>query len=328
MSCSTPSSPRTKPNGCSAPAEAAAAPQEVPGAGAPPVAASAAAWREWAAGALARAGVPAPRREAALLLAHAAGRDTSWAWTAGEGDPLPDAARRRLPEFVRARAARQPFAYVVGSVEFGEVRLRVAPGVLVPRPETEVLLEAALALAPPDAPLRLADLGTGSGALAIMLAKRRPRAEVWAVDASPRALACAAANALEHGVRDCVRCLLGDWWTAFAGHARAALPLDGVVCNPPYLTPEEWRSADPEVRAEPEMALVGGPTGLEAFERVLAGVDGRLRPGGFLAFEVGAGQAGAVAERMRARGFARLRVERDLAGHERVVAGIWEGAGA
>ncbi|MBE3589768.1 MAG: peptide chain release factor N(5)-glutamine methyltransferase [Firmicutes bacterium] len=326
-----PDMPVTPAGAAKATAQAMAAPtrpEVPPDAPPPPAGDSAAAWREWAAAALARAGVPSPRREAALLLGHATGRGTAWAWAAGAGDALSEEARRRLADFVRRRAARLPFAYVVGTVEFADVRLRVAPGVLVPRPETETLLEAALSLAPDGVPLRLADLGSGSGALAVALARRRPRAEIWAVDASPRALACAAANALEHGARDRVRCLLGDWWTAFSGHARAALPLDGAVCNPPYLTPEEWRGADPEVRAEPVEALVGGPTGLEAFDDVLAGVPGRLRPGGFLAFEVGAGQAGAVAARMRARGFTAVRAARDLAGHERVVMGVWEGAGA
>lgn len=295
----------------------------------------AAALKAWAAGLLGAAGIESPVREAALLLAYAAGRPLAWAWSAGAGDPVEAPLHARFLAMARRRARRVPFAYVVGRAEFADLHLSVGPSVLVPRPETETLLEVAETLARERAGqaslgdarrgpsgVRLVDLGTGSGALALALARRLPGAEVWAMDASSRALAVARRNARASGLADRVTFARGDWWQAAAGVPE---PFDGAVCNPPYLSEAEWRSAPPEVRAEPRRALVAGPTGLEAFEAVIAGAPEHLKAGGFLAFETGAGQAPAVRERMRAAGFGRVRVARDLAGVERVVAGMWMG---
>ncbi|MBT9259108.1 MAG: peptide chain release factor N(5)-glutamine methyltransferase [Clostridiales bacterium] len=273
---------------------------------------------------LKRWGIESPALEASLLLSHAAQRDRTFGFAAGRGDVLDPEAHRRYRELLRRRAQGVPLAYLLGRAEFYRFRVRVGPGVLIPRPETELLLEVALDLtkATPPSPeggFRWGDAGTGSGILGIGLALSRPGDEVWLWDRDPRALSFAAANAWELGLARQVRLLKGGWWPAFP------LRFTGVVANPPYLSLADWEKAAREVRQEPMGALVAGATGLEALEEVVKGAPPHLYPGGFLAVEIGAGQEKAVVGYLEAAGFEDVFYKRDGAGIPRVVAGRWPG---
>lgn len=303
--------------------------------------ADAGALKGWAAKVLAEGGVADARREAVLLLAHAArgsraASSSAWAWSAGARDPVSPAVARRYRRLVALRAAGRPFAQVVGEREFFGLRLRVTRAVLAPRPETELLVEEGLAYLRsggplgrrPSAPgrpgperLLVADLGTGSGALALAIASAEPGVQVFACDASQGALSVARANARRLGLARRVAFRLGDWWRAFAPEGGPGPRFACAVCNPPYLCEAEWQAAPPEVRAEPRSALVAGPTGLEAFWAVAREAPAYLEPGGLLAFEVGFGQAETVGAILRAHGFEDVSVRRDLAGIPRVVSG-------
>jgi release factor glutamine methyltransferase len=266
---------------------------------------------------LAAAGVPEPAREARLLLRWAAGGLASAALP-GEADQLPEPVAARFAEAVARRQAREPFAYVTGEREFFGLPFAVGPAVLVPRPETELLVSEALAFLG-DRPAEVADMGTGSGCIAVALAVHAPAVRVWAVDISGAALEVCAANAARHGVAERVVPVAGDLW-------RAGLPpelegrLDAVLSNPPYVTPEEWAGLDPEVRLyEPKRALV--PEVADPYAPLAAGAWQWLRRGGLLACEVGAGRAAAVAETLRRIGFRAVRALPDLAGVPRMVRG-------
>ncbi|HEY5999241.1 MAG TPA: peptide chain release factor N(5)-glutamine methyltransferase, partial [bacterium] len=227
------------------------------------------------------------------------------------------AAGERYERLLRERSGRAPLAYVTGEREFWSLRLAVDARVLVPRPETETLVEAALARVGGAA--RIADLGTGSGAVAIALAVELPLARLWAVDRSAAALEVARGNAATHGVAGRISFLAGDLCGPLASLAGT---LDAVVSNPPYVPTAQIESLQPEVRDhEPRLALDGGPDGLAVIGRIVAQAPPLLRPGGLLLLEVGAGQAPAAAA-LLAGGGAFETIERlpDLAGIERVVA--------
>jgi release factor glutamine methyltransferase len=265
--------------------------------------------------ALAAAGVGEPRLDAEVLLAAAAGRDRAALLVDREATIEP-AAARAFGAMVRRRLRREPVAYIVGSKGFRRLELAVDRRVLVPRPETELLVEVALELSP----ARVLDVGTGSGAVALAVADEIPAAEVVATDTSPGALEVARANAARLGLGERVRFEPG---TVPAGER-----FDLVLANLPYVAEREWPGLAPEVtRWEPREALLAGPDGLDAY-RALFGPGGvrRLSPSGLqatnaVAVEIGIGQAEAVAELIRAAGFAAVETRRDLAGIERVVLG-------
>lgn len=265
---------------------------------------------------LAAAGIVTADLEARVLLEHASGLDRT-ALVARGGEPVDPRAGERYERLLAGRTRRAPLAYLTGEREFWSLRLAVDPRVLVPRPETETLVEAALARLGP-AP-RVADVGTGSGAVAIALAVELPAAALWAVDRSPAALELARANAAAHGVGARIEFLEGD---LAAPLAQLAGTLDAVVSNPPYVPSAEIERLEPEVRDhEPRLALDGGEDGLAVIARLIAQAPRPLRPGGWLLLEVGAGQAGAVAELLRDAGaWDPAQTVRDLAGIERVVA--------
>jgi len=219
------------------------------------------------------------------------------------------------------RAAREPLQYLLGWEEFHGLRLAVTPDVLVPRPETEGLVAWALeALAERPEPV-VADLGTGSGAIACAIAQAAPRAEVLAVELSGGALAVASRNVRALGLATRVRLLAGD---LFAPLGSIPASLDLVVANPPYLPSAVIASLPPEVsRHEPRAALDGGPDGLAVIRRIVAGAPAVLRPAGLLLMEIGEEQAGPVASLMAAEGFSGIRARRDLHGVERYIAGRW-----
>jgi release factor glutamine methyltransferase len=262
-----------------------------------------------------RHGLDTPRLDAELLLCSALGCDRLRLYLDFE-KPVGGAERDRFRELVRRRAReRVPVALLTGVREFWSLPLRVTPRVLVPRPETETLVQAALERCPePEAELTVLDVGTGSGAVALALARERPKARVTATDLSPEALEVARENAGRLGLADRIRFRAGDLLAQVAGER-----FDLVVSNPPYLTAAEAAAA-PELAHEPREALVAGPGGLEVLLRLVAEAPGSLAPGGWLALETAPGQAETVRAACAARGLAEAAVVRDLAGRPRVVA--------
>jgi len=269
--------------------------------------------------ALRAAGIEDPRLDAELLLAEAVGWDRARLVAEPEAE-VPPAAARRFGEMVRRRLRREPVAYILGRRGFRRIELAVDPRVLIPRPETELLVELALELRP----ARLLDIGTGSGAIALAVADELPECEVVASDTSPPALEVARANANRLGLAERVSFHQG---TLPPGDA----PFDLVLANLPYVSEAEWSGLEPEVTEwEPREALLAGPDGLDAIRSFLSD---RVRlsfriaerkaksASGCVALEVGAGQAEAVADLMRKAGFSAIETRRDLAGIERVVMG-------
>jgi release factor glutamine methyltransferase len=254
--------------------------------------------------ALAAAGVETPRLDAELLLSEATGRDRASLAAEPEAGIEPPAARI-FGGMVRRRVRREPVAYILGRRAFRSIELAVDPRVLIPRPETELLVEVALELRPRNA----LDVGTGSGAVALAVADELPDVRVTATDLSEAALEVARANAARLGLADRVRLLPGS----IPEGPRFGL----VLANLPYVREDEWEGLAPEItRYEPRDALVAGPTGLEAISALL-----EVSSPGVLALEVGAGQASAVESLMRDAGFRETETRRDLAGIERVVVG-------
>jgi len=254
-----------------------------------------------------------PAAEARLLLQHVTGA-TAAQVIAHPGRPLGPVDRLRFESLVERRAAGEPVAYLVGWREFYGRRFRVGPEVLIPRPETEGLVEAALARLPPGAEGSVADLGTGSGCVAITLALERPRLTVVAIDASGDALQVASRNALEHGCT--VEFVESDWLSGLAGRR-----FELVAANPPYVAASDPHLAQGDLRFEPRHALTPGADGLSALTRIIAQASRALKPGGWLLLEHGHDQAAAVREALASRGYLGLFTERDLAGIERISGG-------
>jgi release factor glutamine methyltransferase len=268
--------------------------------------------------ALRAAGIDEPRLDAELLLAEATGWDRAHL-AANPGEAIPPPAARRFGEMVRRRLRREPVAYILGRRGFRHLELAVDPRVLIPRPETEMLVELALELQPSS----VLDLGTGSGAIALAVAAELPGCAVTATDISPGALEVARANAERLGLADRARFLEGS------------LPpgedFDLVLANLPYVAEADWASLQPEVTEwEPREALLAGPDGLGAFRWLLSD---RVRllsshrrkkaksADGTIALEVGEGQAEQVGAMLREAEFGEIEVRADLAGIERVVIG-------
>ena len=248
--------------------------------------------------------------DAQLLLAHAMGRSRSWLLAHAE-DTLDTDVARKFAALVARRAAGEPLAYVVGYREFWSLSLRITPAVLVPRPETELLVERALALLPAAA-AAVADLGTGSGAVALALAVERPLWCLTATDNSVAALGVAAGNARALGLGN-VRFVAGDWLHPLRGE-RYAL----IASNPPYIGAGDPALLDPALQHEPQVALCSGPGGLDALATIIAAAPDCLQPQGWLLLEHGADQAPAVASMLVAQGYAHVRCHTDLAGQPRV----------
>jgi release factor glutamine methyltransferase len=257
--------------------------------------------------ALGAAGVEDPRLDAELLLAAASGLDRA-SLAADSQQALTGGAARAFVVMVRRRLQREPVAYILGRKGFRRVELEVDRRVLIPRPETELLIEIALELQPET----VLDVGTGSGAVAIAVADELPESKVVATDTSAEALAVAEANALRAGVAGRVR------------FERGTLPegegFDLVLANLPYVSEAEWEWLAPELRDyEPRAALIAGPTGLEAIASLLESIARSSASIGVVALEVGEGQAEAVRRLMGQAGFGEVETRRDLAGIERAV---------
>ena len=267
----------------------------------------------WTADYFAGRGLDAPRLDAELLLAATLGLDRVGLYVNFER-PLQADELAAYRERVRRRAGREPLAYILGQAEFWSLPLKVTPEVLIPRPETELLVEEALPRL--SGRQQVLDVGTGSGALAIALAHERQELLVTAIDVSPAALAVAADNARSNGVAERIR---------FAQHDLGLLPpgpFDLIVANPPYVPSGELAALMPEVRDfEPQLALDGGIDGLDAYRALARQAGVVLTAAGWLLVEVGSGQAPAVQELFAGAGLKEIFVSRDLAGIERVVGG-------
>ncbi len=262
-----------------------------------------------AAGYLAERGSDTPRLDAELLLAHVLGVERIALYT-DHDRPLTRGETDAYRMLVARRAAREPVAYILGRRDFRRLELEVSPAALVPRPETEILVEWAIEVAPQGG--ALLDWGTGSGAIALSVADERPDLTVTGIDRSAGALELARTN----DRAGTVEWLESDGFGALAGRR-----FDVIAANPPYLTDAELAAAPPELAFEPRDALVAGPTGLEALEGIATGGPGHLLPGGWLLAEVGAGQAERVAGLWREAGLVDVAVRTDLAGIGRIVGG-------
>ncbi|HDS1220782.1 peptide chain release factor N(5)-glutamine methyltransferase [Stenotrophomonas sp. TWI169] len=272
--------------------------------------------RQVVADASARLGGIDARHEAELLLLHVLERPRSWLF-AHATDPLPATAQAAFEALLARRAAGEPVAYLTGRRGFWTLDLRVDAATLIPRPETELLVELALERLPSDRPLSVADLGTGSGAIALALASERPLAQVLATDASPGALAMAARNAAHHELRN-VRFAEGgqDWYAPLQG-ARFAL----IASNPPYIASEDPHLQQGDLRFEPASALASGIDGLDDIRRIVAGAPEHLQPAGWLLIEHGWDQGAAIRTLFDAAGFADVQTQQDLEQRDRVTLG-------
>ncbi len=251
------------------------------------------------------------RVDAEVLVRHVSGATRAEIMADAER-ALSDDACLALTRLVERRRRGEPIAYLVGSREFWSLDLRVSPATLIPRPETELLVERALARLTLSAEDRVADLGTGSGAVALAIARERPRATVVATDQAEAALAVARANAQRLGIGN-VEFLAGDWLAPLGGR-RFTL----IASNPPYVRADDPHLHDGDVRFEPRAALIGGMDGLDAIRRIIAGAHEHLVGEGWLLIEHGFDQASAVRALLADRGYRAICTYKDLAGRERV----------
>lgn len=264
----------------------------------------------------ARLGGVDARHEVELLLLHVLERPRSWLF-AHATDPLAAADQAAFEALLARRVAGEPVAYLTGRRGFWTLDLEVDPATLIPRPETELLVELALERLPPDQALQLADLGTGSGAIALALASERPRAQVLATDASPGALAVAARNAARHEL-DNVRFAEGghDWYAPLQG-----VRFDLIASNPPYIASNDPHLEQGDLRFEPSTALASGMDGLDDIRRIVDGGQAHLRPGGWLLIEHGWDQGAAIRALFEATGFAEVQTVQDLEQRDRITLG-------
>jgi release factor glutamine methyltransferase len=257
---------------------------------------------------------PTPRLDAEVLAMYVTGLPRTGLITRA-GDALSPEQEARLQSLVERRTQGEPIAYLTGTREFWSLELAVTPDVLIPRPETELLVEQALARIPPDAAWQIADLGTGSGAIALAIASERRRCRIVATDASEAALDVARTNARRLGIGN-VEFRHGEWFAPLTG-----LAFDLIASNPPYIAATDPHLAQGDVRFEPHSALVSGPDGLDAIRRIAAQSPAHLVTGGWLLLEHGYDQAAAVQSILRTSGLTDVASVADLAGHGRVTAG-------
>ena len=266
--------------------------------------------------ALAAAGCETARLDAELLLAQATGWDRA-KLTAEPDTRLPVGASREFAEMVRRRVRREPVAYILGRKGFRRLELLVDRRVLIPRPETELLVELALEAAP----TKVLDVGTGSGAIALAVADELEDARVTAIDTSFNAVRVAKANTERLGLTDRVDVVLRGP-SSLTGAVPDDRGFDLLLANLPYVSEDEWQDLAPEIREyEPREALVAGQTGLEAIEALAEELLGLAPRPDVVALEIGAGQAEVVSTLVRAAGYTDVEVRSDLAGHDRVVIG-------
>lgn len=255
------------------------------------------------------------RLEVQILLCHSLGVARSWL-ISHDRDALPGPAAQIYASLLARRIAGEPIAYIVGNREFFGVKFKTTPAVLIPRPETELLVELALARIPENQPCSVLDLGTGSGVIAIIIAKNRPLATVTAVDRSLEALAVARENAAQMEVPN-LSLMHSDWFGVLD-----AQTFDLIVSNPPYVEASDPHLQQGDARFEPLSALASGEDGLDDIRRIAAAVLQHLKPGGWLLFEHGYNQGEGCREILRQQGLLEVETIRDLAGLERVSMGL------
>jgi release factor glutamine methyltransferase len=263
---------------------------------------------------LAASGLPAT--EARLLCSDALGVGRAWIVAHGR-DAVPDETAQAVEALFAARRSGEPIAYLTGEREFYGLALGVTRDVLIPRPETELLVEEVLAGIAGRAAPRVLDLGTGSGAIAVAIAHARPDAIVWGSDASAAALEVARGNAARHAVK--VRFVNSDWFEGLGGER-----FDVVVSNPPYVASGDPHLEQGDLRFEPDAALLGGPDGLDAIRHIAAAARAHLVPGGCLMFEHGYDQGAACVRILAGLGYSGIADRRDLAGLPRVCSGWFD----
>ena len=254
------------------------------------------------------------RAEAAILLAHALGKSRSWL-VAHADDPAEPSGAAAFAALVERRAAGEPVAYLTGHRGFWTLELEVTPATLIPRPETELLVELALARLPREGAPRVADLGTGSGAIALAIARECPHARVLGTDASAAALAVAQRNAEAHRIRNVVFAQ-SDWFSALAGER-----FDLVVSNPPYIAADDPHLQQGDLRFEPASALASGSDGLDDIRRIVDGARAQLLAGGWLLFEHGWDQGAAARGLLQAADYRDVFTAQDLERRDRVSGG-------
>lgn len=252
--------------------------------------------------------------DARALLSQVLGRDRAWL-IAHASDPLDRSQVDTFFALAKRRRDGEPVAYLVGEREFWGLALAVSPAVLIPRPETETLVEAALARLARDRPMRVIDLGTGSGAIALAIAHERPNAHVWATDVSIEALAVARSNASRLALSN-LTFMRADWYAGVP-----AEPFDAILSNPPYVGPGDPHLTEGDLRFEPRIALSPGGDALSALKSIITGARDRLLPGGSLLVEHGYDQSDPVRRLFDGCGFEDVQPLRDLAGIPRIVAG-------
>jgi release factor glutamine methyltransferase len=258
------------------------------------------------------------RADAECLLAHVLGRPRSWLFAHG-GDALDEAAIARFDALVARRSEGEPVAYLVGHRGFRNLDLAVTPDTLIPRPETELLVELGLARIPADSDARIADLGTGSGAIALAIAVERPHAQVVATDRSDATLAVARANAGANALAN-VEFRAGDWFAPLAGER-----FDVIVSNPPYIADDDPHLAQGDLCFEPRAALAAGRDGLDAIRSIVRDAPAHLVDGGWLLLEHGHDQGEAVRRLLAQAGFDDIDTAQDLEARDRVGLGRWRG---
>jgi len=257
---------------------------------------------------------PTPRLDAEVLVMHACGIGRSELITRHDA-ALTDEQQNRLEGLLVRRKRGEPVAYITGTREFWSMELNVTPATLIPRPETELLVEKALERIPRDAEWTIADLGTGSGAIALAITKERPHCRVIAADNSPAALEVARSNAKKFGLTN-IEFHEGDWFAALAGAT-----FDMILSNPPYIRTGDPHLKQGDVRFEPATALVAGAEGLDAIRHIARHAREFLKPGGWLLFEHGWDQAEAIGDYLRQQGYRNIVCHTDLTGHARVAGG-------
>lgn len=256
-----------------------------------------------------------PRRDAEILLGFATGKARTFIMAFGE-TTLSEAERQQLSQLLERRVAGEPIAYLTGQKEFWSLPLHVSPATLIPRPDTECLVELALSYLPTE-PADILDLGTGTGAIALALASERPDCRVQGVDVQHEAVMLAKENAQRLGISN-VCFTQGSWFSGEEGR-RFSL----IVSNPPYIDAEDIHLSQGDVRFEPSSALISGEAGLADLRVIIAASPEYLLPGGGLLLEHGWQQGGAVRDLLKQRGFIRVETCQDYGGNDRVSLGFW-----
>ncbi len=259
-----------------------------------------------------------PELEAAILLCHLLGKSRSFLY-AWPKLGLSEIQARAYQALIQRRLQGDPIAHITGYREFWSLGLQITPATLIPRPETELLVEQGLTQLQGLASAQVADLGTGCGAIALAIASECPACQIDATDISREALAIARANAERLGITN-VRFYLGSWFDALPGDTR----YDLILSNPPYIAEHDNHLVQGDLACEPRTALASGPDGLNDLRSLSANAGAHLKSGAWLLLEHGFDQAGAIRELLKQQNFIQVRSHRDLAGHERISEGQWQ----